>query len=107
MNANGDSTMIVEFPIPNTIYRSLNAQEFSQEQILEDMKRSLALYYFREEILSRGQAARLAGMNAWSFIEFLADNDIPVINMDEEEFAQEVATVKWISQQLHRQRDEA
>ena len=107
MNVNGDSTMIFEFPIPNTIYRALNAQEFSQEQIIEDMKRSLALYYFREQILSRGQAARLAGMNTWSFIEFLSENDVPVIEMDEEEFAQEVETVKWISQQLHQQKAKA
>jgi len=107
MNLNSSLTVNVDVSIPSTVHSALKAQEFSQKQIVEDMRRSLALYYFREQILSRGQAARLAGMDTWSFIEFLSLNDIPVIDMDEEEFAQEVETVKWISQQLHRQRAEA
>jgi len=106
MKTNGDAAVALEFPIPSTVYRALNVQELSQEQIIQDIQRSLALHYFREQVLSRGQAARLAGMSTWSFIEFLSSNNVPVIDMDEEEFAQEVETVKWISQQLHQQRAE-
>jgi predicted HTH domain antitoxin len=53
----------------------------------------LGLHFFQDRILSLGKSARLAGMNLWEFLDFLAENDTPVINYSDEELAAEFEAV--------------
>jgi predicted HTH domain antitoxin len=89
-----------ETQIPDDVYATLEAQGFSQEQLAAESRRLLALRFFREHVLSLGQAARLAGMDYWAFTEFLSANNVPVVDLDEEELAAELSTVKRIAQQI-------
>ena len=41
----------------------------------------------------RAKAARLAGMDRWRFIDLLGKHQVPVIDMDEDGFAEEMAAV--------------
>ncbi|MSP11810.1 MAG: UPF0175 family protein [Chloroflexi bacterium] len=94
------TAVIVETQIPGDVYSTLKAQGFHREDLVEKSKRLLALHFFREHILSLGQAARLSGMGYWSFVEFLSGNDVPVVDLDDEELADEFSSVSRISQQL-------
>ena len=95
------STVItLETPIPSDVYSTLKAQGVLREKLVAESKRWLALAFFREHILSLGQAARLSGLDYWSFTEFLSVNDVPIIDLDDEELLEEFSAVDRISQQL-------
>jgi len=47
---------------------------------------------FRERVLSPGRSAELTGLSKWDFIEFLSDNNVPVLDFEEEELAREFET---------------
>jgi predicted HTH domain antitoxin len=95
-----NSVITLETQIPDDVYATLKAQGFLQEQLAAESKRLLALHFFREHVLSLGQAARLAGMDYWSFTEFLSVNNVPVVDLDEKELSDELSTVKRIAQQI-------
>ncbi|VAW37665.1 hypothetical protein MNBD_CHLOROFLEXI01-2631 [hydrothermal vent metagenome] len=90
----------LETKIPRDVYLTLRAQGVLQEQMVEESGRLLALHFFRKHILSLGQAARLSGMDYWSFTEFLSANNVPIIDLDDEEISDEFSTVFQIAQQL-------
>ena len=59
--------------------------------------------FFQERLLSLGQAARLAGMSRWQFIELLAENDVPVLEFNDEELVDEFAAVAQLARQLRNE----
>jgi len=91
---------VVETQIPADIYTVLKTQGILREHLADECKRLLALHFFDRRKLSLGQAARLSGMDYWSFTEYLSINNIPVVDLDEEEAAEEFATVNRIAQRL-------
>lgn len=90
----------VETQIPGDVYSTLKSHGVDREKLVFESQRLLALRFFREHVLSLGQAARLSGLDYWSFIEFLSQNNVAVIDLDDEELADEYVVVKRISQQL-------
>lgn len=89
-----------ETPIPEDLYSTLRAQGVFREDLAERTRHLLAMRFFQERLLSLGQAARLAGMNRWQFIDLLGENEIPVIGFNEEELKDEFAAVAQLTQQL-------
>lgn len=75
-------------------YYAATVYGVNQEYLIVESQRLLALHFYREHILSLGQAARLASMNYWSFTEFLCRNNVPIVDLDNEELASEYSTVK-------------
>ena len=65
----------------------------------EAAKQSLAISLFEGNILSLGQAAKLAELHLWDFIQILNERDIPIADYDDEEIQQELKTVKCLTQQ--------
>ncbi|MEM7129148.1 MAG: UPF0175 family protein [Chloroflexota bacterium] len=90
----------LETAIPLDVYATLKAQGVHRVHLIEEAKRLLALRYFREHVLSMGQAARLSGMDYWSFTEFISANGVPVVDLDDEELAEEFDTVNRLAARL-------
>ena len=85
--------------ISQELYSSLSFFGLTKEQIVSDSRKLLALKYFQAKFLSLGKAAELAGMSRTNFIEYLSDNNIPVIDYDEDEMNREFAAAEVIVQE--------
>ena len=68
--------------IPKEIMLSLRE---SSEDIVKDMKRTVAVKYYKENKLSLGQCAELAEMAKEDFIELLSSYKISIFNFDNDE----------------------
>lgn len=84
------------------VYLSLSAFGLTRERLAHESQRLLALKYFREKLLSLGKAAELADMSQWEFIEYLSDNNIPVIDYDEDELRREFDSVDKVVEYAQR-----
>ncbi len=93
-------TVTFETQIPQDIYLALRAHGLFREALAEQSQHLLALRFYQDHLLSLGQAARLAGLDRWAFIELLGENQIPVIDYDDEELANEFDTVDQLIVQL-------
>ncbi|MFZ4655901.1 MAG: UPF0175 family protein [Caldilineaceae bacterium] len=91
-----------ETAIPEDLYSTLRTQGIFREKLVERTQRLLAMRFFQERSLSLGQAARLAGMSRWQFVELLAENEIPVLDFNDEELADEFAAVAQLAHQLEK-----
>jgi predicted HTH domain antitoxin len=95
-------TIVLETQLPEDVYLTLRARGLFRQALAEESRRLLALRYYQDRILSLGKAARLAGMSRWRFIEFLSDNDVPVVDYNDEELAGEFAAVDELETELRR-----
>lgn len=82
------------------LYLALSAFGLNKEKIASESRKLLALKYFQGKLLSLGNAAELAGLSKWEFIEYLSDNNVPVINYDEDELLREFEVVETLTEQL-------
>jgi predicted HTH domain antitoxin len=53
-----------------------------QNEIIQEMKRTLAVKYFKERKLSIGQSAEFAEMTEEDFIKYLGSQNISIFNID-------------------------
>jgi len=77
-----------------------SASGLTREKIANESRKLLALKCFKEKILSLGQSAELSGLSKWDFIEFLGENDVPVVNYDQDEIKRELDVVDKLSKKL-------
>ncbi|MFH1076881.1 MAG: UPF0175 family protein [Pseudomonadota bacterium] len=70
----------IVFDVPEDVLASLR---MGVKGLEHDMKRFLALHYFKNKRLSIGKAARLAGMNRFDFMDFLAEERVVLFDYDE------------------------
>jgi predicted HTH domain antitoxin len=82
--------------IPEDLYWSLSSFGVNKEIIVKESRKLLALKYFQEKLISVGKASELSGMSRWDFIEYLSDNNIPVIDYDDDEISREFETAEHI-----------
>ena len=90
----------LETQIPEDIFKTLQARGLYKAVLAERSRQLLATRFYQERVLSLGKAARMAGMGRWDFIEFLSENQIPVLDYSEEELAAEFAAVEQLSGEL-------
>jgi len=88
--------------LPEQLYLSLSASGLTKEKIASESRKLLALKCFRDRVLSLGRSAELSGLSKWDFIEFLSDNDIPVLDYEEEELAREFETAESLGKRLRK-----
>lgn len=88
--------------LPEKLYLSLSATGLTKEKIASESRKLLALRCFRDRVLSLGRSAELSGLSKWDFIEFLSDNDVPVIDYEEEELTREFETAERVSERLKK-----
>ena len=94
--------VVVETRVPKDVYLTLQAYGFSLDALAERSRRLLALRFYQDRVLSLGKAARLAGLSRWEFIEFLSENDVPVIDYSDEELETEFAAVDQLEAELRK-----
>ena len=84
------------------LYLSLSASGLTKEKIAGESRKLLALKCFKEKLLSLGRASELSGLSKWDFIEYLSDNDVPVVDYDQDEITREFETVEKLSERLKK-----
>ncbi len=85
---------VIDIDLPEDIYQTLSSHGFSKEVISRESKKLLALKCYKDKILSLGKSAELSGLSMWEFIEFLGENNIPVIDYSEEQLDREFESVE-------------
>ena len=75
------------FPIEREVLFALRKDE---NLFLDDIRKILALEYFRSQQLSLGLASKLADMNKDDFIQFLGANQIDIYQYTDSEFDEEM-----------------
>ena len=65
-------------------------------------KALFAVYAYQKNLLSLGKSALFAGMKRWTFIDFLSENNVPVIDFNEEELAEEFASAERLADKLRK-----
>ncbi len=88
--------------LPEQLYLSLSASGLTKEKIANESRKLLALKCFREKLLSLGRSAELSGLSKWDFIEFLSDNNVPVLDLEEEEMEREFETAEKLGKRLKK-----
>lgn len=68
--------------LPQEIVLSLRE---SSENIIKDMKRTVAVKYYKENKLSLGQCSELAEMSKEDFIELLSSYKISIFKFEDDE----------------------
>ncbi len=88
--------------LPEDLYQTLSSHGFSKEVISKESKKLLALKCFSDKILSFGKSAELSGLSIWDFIEFLSENNVPVIDYSEEQLNREFKSVEKLRKALKK-----
>ncbi len=86
--------------LPDHLYRTLSSHGWSKDVISREAKKLVALKCYKERVLSLGKCAEISGLALWDFIEFLGQNDVPVVNYDDEQLKLELNTVEEIGKAL-------
>ncbi len=96
-----NTTMIeVETYIPDDVYLALQAQGLHRSDLARESQRLLALHFFQNHTLSLGKAAKLANMNLWEFTAYLSDNNVPVVDLDDDELAAEFSAAIQLAAEI-------
>lgn len=82
----------IEFNVPKDV---LVAANISERTASGELKKLLALYMFKERILSFGKACELSGLDKVDFLELTGSMKIP-LNYDVEDFEEDLATIRRI-----------
>lgn len=86
--------------LPESLYLSISCFGLTKDKLVSESRKLLALKYFQEKLLSIGNAAELSGLSKWDFIEYLSNNNIPVIDYDDDEIIREFETAEDIIKKL-------
>ena len=89
----------ITLDVPSELSTPLSISGYNREKLTEETKQLLAISLFERNILSLGQAAKLAELHLWDFIQILSQQGIPIAEYDDEEIQQELKTVACLIQQ--------
>ncbi len=85
-------TVSIQVDLPKDI---MSAANISESKAQSTIKTYLAIYLFKERILSFGKAAELSGMDKTGFFELVGDKQIP-LNYDVEDYFEDCETIKEV-----------
>lgn len=75
-----------------------SAKEYILDDTTEEMRKAFLLYpSIANNTISHGRAAELLGMNKMALIEMYSRLGIPYLDMTDEEFEEEIQTVKRLA----------
>jgi predicted HTH domain antitoxin len=80
---------MVKMEFPKDI---LLAADISETNAASDIKKYLALYMFKERLLSFGKATELSGMDKLGFLELAGSKGIP-LNYDIDDYHEDLITI--------------
>ena len=90
--------MDITLDLPNELAIPFSVAGYDGEKLTEEVKQLLAVTFFQRNVLSLGQAAQLAEMHLWDFIQFLSQQGLSVAEYDDEEIQQELESAEWLRQ---------
>ena len=88
--------------LPEQLYLALSASGLTKEKIASESRKLLAVKCFRDRVLSLGRSAELSGLSKWDFIEFLSENNVPLLDYEEEELEREFETAERLGERLKK-----
>ena len=83
-------TVTVNMEFPRDI---LIAADIAEANAHADIKKHLALYMFKERMLSFGKATELSGMNKLEFMELVGSKGVS-LNYDADDYLEDVNTLR-------------
>jgi len=83
-------TVTIKMDFPKDV---LLAADISEANASSDIKKHLALYMFKERIISFGKASKLSGLSKLEFIELAGSKGIP-LNYDTDDYREDLNTIK-------------
>jgi len=86
--------------LSDELYTTLSSYGFSKEKITRESKKLLALKFYKDKILSLGKATELAGLSQWEFIDYLGENNVPVMDYNDVQIAAEFESVNELKEGL-------
>lgn len=84
----------VVIEVPDDLLLTLREQP---SQFAQTARLAVAIHYLREERLSLGQAARLAGLTRLQFLDHLAAHGIPAFGLSADEAKAEIIAARRVS----------
>jgi predicted HTH domain antitoxin len=85
-------TVSVRMDLPKDILLAANISEANAQT---DIMKHLALYMFKERILSFGKATELSGISKLSFMEFAGSKGV-AFNYDTDDYYEDLNTIKGL-----------
>jgi predicted HTH domain antitoxin len=79
-----------EIEIPGQVIRALGLMD---KDVVDTLKKELAVYFFQRNILSFGQARQLSSLSVWDFMEVLRERKVP-LHYSEKEYDEDAKVVK-------------
>jgi predicted HTH domain antitoxin len=79
-----------EIEIPNQVVRALGLID---KEVVDAIKKELAVYYFQRNLLSFGQARQLSALSVWDFMEVLRERRVP-FHYTEAEYEEDSKTIE-------------
>jgi predicted HTH domain antitoxin len=79
-----------EIEIPGQVVRALGLMD---KDVVDTLKKELAVYYFERNILSFGQARQLSSLSVWDFMEVLRERKVS-LHYSEAEYDEDSKIVK-------------
>jgi predicted HTH domain antitoxin len=79
-----------EIEIPNQVVRALGLMD---KEVVDTIKKELAVYYFQRNILSFGQSRQLSALSVWDFMELLRERKVP-FHYTETEYEEDSKTIE-------------
>jgi predicted HTH domain antitoxin len=73
----------------------LLAADISEANASVDIKKYLALFMFKERLLSFGKASEMSGMDKMKFMEFAGSRGIP-LNYDESDYNEDLIAISGL-----------
>ena len=92
----GGVEMNLTLDLPEELAIPLSVAGYDVEKLTEEAKRLLAVTLFQRHTLSLGQAAKLAEMHLWDFIQLLSQQGITIAEYDDAEIQQELESAEWL-----------
>ncbi len=90
----------IKLDVPSELSIPLSVSGYNRDKLTEELKHLLAISLFKRNALSLGQAAKLAELHLWDFLQLLNQHGIPIVEYDDEEIQQELKTVKSLLQKI-------
>lgn len=72
------NTQMITIDFPSDILLTLNKNE---NELRQDIKLALAIRLFRQQKLTIGKAAQIAGLSRLDFETMLSENEVPISNL--------------------------
>ena len=88
--------------LPEELYLSLSCVGLTRDKLAQESRKLLALKFYKGKILSLGKAAELSGLSKWDFIDYLGENEVPVIDYYEDELQRELRSVDRLKERLKK-----